>query len=494
MANLHPDVNTGTRWRIAHGSLEGCARWALIELQRAVQTSLPYVLEVRSGGDDGLRTASHLLICGTPADNPLLAELVARGLLAAPQGAGGYSLAAGASPWAAGCRFAAIAGSDAAGVLNGTVDFLARIHAARLTPDDPREARRAFDAMPDFAIAERPAAENRGIWTWGYVLYDHRRFFDRMARLKLNMVCIWNDVVPVNAAEVVACAHARGIKVIFGFHWGWGIKELDLGNPEHLRRTREAVLRIYREQYRGLGADGIYFQTATEHDRLTLGGRTVAALARDWVNDIARALLAEEPGLLIQFGLHAISIGPHAEDLAGLDERVTVVWEDAGAIPYSYEPLPAFAERPWYIPPGTETAEQTLDYSRRLAAIRPGAEFALVPKGWIKLRWGVDFEHHGPFVLGERDPAWIRRRLAERQPRWDAVNRMWLQHFPAAARFYREILACRPARLTALALVEDGMFEERIQPSVALFAQTLWNPHRPDGEILDLALSPYYAH
>ena len=54
------------------------------------------------------------------------------------------------------------------------------------------------------------------------------------------------------------------------------------------------------------------------------------------------------------------------------------------------------------------------------------------------------------------------------------------------------ILACRPARMTVTGLVEDGLFEETIQPSVAFFAETILNPRRSDAEILKLAMSPYY--
>jgi len=124
---------------------------------------------------------------------------------------------------------------------------------------------------------------------------------------------------------------------------------------------------------------------------------------------------------------------------------------------------------------------------------RPDTEFALVPKGWIALRWKTDFEHHhAPFVLGERDRAWIRHRLEERRPHWDRMNRLWMQHFPVAARYYREILDCGAPRVSVTGLIEDGMFSEEIQFSVALFAETPWNPRRADRDILDLALSPYY--
>lgn len=36
------------------------------------------------------------------------------------------------------------------------------------------------------------------------------------------------------------------------------------------------------------------------------------------------------------------------------------------------------------------------------------------------------------------------------------------------------------------ALVEDGLLEEAIQPSVALFAETVWNQRREAEDILEL--------
>ncbi|MHC4914778.1 MAG: hypothetical protein ACYTGB_04740 [Planctomycetota bacterium] len=492
MAYVHKDVHGGARWCLAHGSLEGSGSFAVCELQRELQRRLPYVLEVRPGVDDSLQAERHLALLGTREDNPLIAELVDGGKLPAPEGAGGYSLAAMDSPWAGGKKAIAVAGADAAGVLHGAIDFCARVLSARATPDDPREMRAALDEIAAMQIAGRPLVDDRGIWTWGYVVYDYRRFIDNMARLKMNALTVWNDCAPLNAREIVDYAHSRGVKVVFGFHWGWGIEGLDLTSGEHLARVRGEVLDVWRREYRDLGCDGIYFQTATEHKTRTIGDRSVAACAREWVNGIAGALLEEAPDLRVQFGLHAISIGEHYADLAGLDPRVSIVWEDAGTIPYSYEPVPEMEEASWSVPEELVTAEKTLEYSKKLAGLRPGCEFAMVAKGWIKLRWGVDFEHHGPFVLGERDRSWIRRRLEERRPRWDEANRLWTRHFPVAARFYREILGCGPPRTNVTGLIEDGMFSEEIPLSAALFAETLWNPRRPDAEILELAGSPYY--
>ena len=43
------------------------------------------------------------------------------------------------------------------------------------------------------------------------------------------------------------------------------------------------------------------------------------------------------------------------------------------------------------------------------------------------------------------------------------------------------------------ALVEDGLLEERIAPSIALFANLLWDPQADGRDLPALAHSPWYA-
>ena len=135
--------------------------------------------------------------------------------------------------------------------------------------------------------------------------------------------------------------------------------------------------------------------------------------------------------------------------------------------------------------------EEALYYSKNLASFRPGTQFAMVPKGWPYLRWGDDFEHHGHFILGEQDARWMHHRFEERQSEWNRINALWFKNYPYAARFYREISAIAPDMLATI-LLEDSGIEEVIQPSVALFAESAWNPNRPDETILQEALNPFY--
>ncbi len=489
----------GARWRLIHGPYGGLEDFAVNELQREVQDFLPYVLEVIADSEPISHDDRHLILVGTADSNRLIRKLAEEKKIELPSEPQGFVISVGDSPWGTDKRLAIIAGSDEFGVLYGVQDFNARVIAAGLTEHHPAKRREAFDSMPDVRISEYPRIQNRGIWTWGYVIYDYRKFIDNMARLKLNTLTFWTDCPPVNCRDIIAYAHSRGIKVILGFEWGWdgGDDSVSLQSDaltvSRLRKQiKQRVLHNYRANYRGLGADGIYFQTLTEFHKEKAGDVSIAAAACELVNDIAVDLLEDQPELYIQFGLHAMSVLDDYKDLQALDPRMTIVWEDAGVLPYSYNPIPAHADSGWSTPKMLGTFEKTVEYSKKLATFRKGSEFAMVAKGWITLRWEDEFEHHGPFIIGQRSANFLQQRLAERQKRWDYVNKLWMQHYPLAARFYREILDCSPPKVAVSALVEDGVFEKAIQPSVALFAETLWNPQRDDREILQLSMSPYY--
>jgi len=471
----YPRFFPGARWTIAYGDYNGVERFAIDEVQRLAQPSFPYVIDCEPASEVKPAEQEHLILVGTEKDNPLIRDLILKGALKRPAGPQGYSIAGFDSPWKKGQRVIALAGYDANGVLYGVEDFNAQIVKKALTREE-------FDSIRDFAMSETPVIQNRGIWCWGYVIYDYRRFFDHLARLKMNTIIFWNDVVPQNCREVIEYAHSRGIRVILGFQWGYDIKGLDPTSPEQRAKMRDEVVATFNREYRGLGMDGIYFQTFTENSNLTIKGKSTAEWACLWVNEISSALFKIDPKLRIEFGLHATSIRDHYVDLKPLDPRIVITWEDAGTLPFAYDP----------VTPDPASFDSTVDYAKKLADFRSNHEFSMVAKGWIQLPWQTS-EHHGPYILGERDPEWIRQRLAQRQDRWDFVNPLWAKNYPLAAKFYRAVLGVHPSVCSVTGLIDDGEFEERIQPSAALFAQTLWNPNLPDGEILKRASSPYYG-
>jgi hypothetical protein len=483
----------GTRWKVYYGDYDAVGRFAVNELQKIVQRFMPYVVEVCPATGDIPDPEAHAVLVGTPSDNPLIAKLVDLSVLAAPTAAEEYSIASLDSPWSEGRRLLVIAGADPNGVLYGAYDLDIRILSKLPITIDQMSLRKAFDEMADFSLREAPAIRNRGIWTWGYVIYDYRRFIDNMACCKMNMLTIWNDHPPLNMKEVIEYAHTHGIRVVLGYHWGWGTP-VDPNSDESLESVKAEVVWKHREYYSDLGIDGVYFQLGfTESNITEIGGKSVGALCCRWVNEISRAMLAENPVLHIQCGLHASSIMDSYVDLEDLDPRVTLVWEDAGTLPYSYTPVESYPEESFAQRKELGSVDATLEYSKKLASLRGGKEFGMVPKGWTTLDWGGEFEHHGRFILGERDADYVRQRLAIRQPQWDYHNALWFKLYPHAARFYREMVKCVDGPITATGVIEDGVFEEAIQPSAALFAETLWNPSRSDNELLVCALSTHYT-
>ena len=97
-----------------------------------------------------------------------------------------------------------IEGSDDRGVLYGAVDFYNQYIVKTEHPNTDRYWRNPFERpFPDFELISRPSIRDRGIWTWGHVIYDYRKFFDNMVKCKMNTVVIWNDHAPLNAREMI---------------------------------------------------------------------------------------------------------------------------------------------------------------------------------------------------------------------------------------------------------------------------------------------------
>ena len=281
----------------------------------------------------------------------------------------------------------------------------------------------------------------------------------------------------------------RGITIIPGFHWGWGKEGLDISKPADRTRIATDAAEMFKRDYAGRGFRSIYFQTLTEHTTREINGETVAALAAKLVNEAAVEIWKIQPNIEIQFGLHALSIGDRYNDLKTLDDRIVIVWEDAGNLPFAYDPtaLPAAS---WL--KDISGVDATLEYAKSLASFRPGTPFAMVPKGWTKLSWSNEFENHGQFILGERSAEFIRRRRDLIQSRWDYVDRHWFEYYPLAVKFYSEILNISKSGILAAGLVEDGVIEAGVPSSVALFAEMIWNPKREPGDILRNAMSSFY--
>jgi len=469
------------RWLLVYDRYDGLAKKAVNLLSGNVSAGLHYVLPAISVSDLTQEDlSSHDLICAGTAAHPLLRRFADAGCLTTPGKPQGYAVYVGESPLAPERQLIAIAGEDDAGLYYGCADFCSRYCGDVLCREGylwdaghfihPMERQ-----LTPWSVSSAPAISTRGIWTWGHVIYDYRGFFDNMALLRLNEAVIWNDRAPLNANDVVEYAHALGIRVIWGFAWGWDtgfrVDPAKLDDAA-LLQLKENVLETYEREYASAGGDGIYFQSFTELNEDRVGDKCIAEVVTGLVNDIAGELLRRHPALHIQFGLHATSVKTHLDLISKTDPRVHIVWEDCGAFPWHYET------------DKTENFPETLEFTRALLSLRGKNErFGAVLKGQMNLDWH-NFEHFDrPYILGERPGFFLRERLGKQDPTWKYVQAGWLKNLPLAARMIA-CIADRPDAIV-LGLAEDAVLERRITLPTALFAALLWDPLQDPGTLLE---------
>ena len=379
------------RWIIVFDEYEGLKEKAIEIISGMVSGFVKYVLLAKRIDDilDDEIKEFNIIAVGQATTNRLLQLCQTGGYLTIPKQSEGYSIYVGENPLNSKTQIIAIAGYDDKGVLYGCVDFCNKYcgHIAYQRGDlfGENYFNEPFNVeMPSWKYSVSPAVKTRALWTWGHVIYDYKKFFENMLKLRLKEVVIWNDCVPLNAKKVVEYAHSLGIKVIWGFAWGWAVKcdeILNSMNEKSLQTLKENVLNTYQTQYADVGGDGIYFQSFTELNTDNVGGKCIAEIVTELVNDISGALFERYPDLHIQFGLHATSVKTHLDILQKVDNRICIVWEDCGAFPYDYS-----ANK-------IENFDETVLLVKKLLTLRGETEaFGSVLKGMLKLDWEL-FEH-----------------------------------------------------------------------------------------------------
>ncbi len=375
-----------------------------------------------------------------------------------------------------------IEGYDDAGVLYGAIDFYNKYILEYERPDTDKcwLSGSETEGLPRFECSSSPSVKERGLWTWGHVIYDYRGYIDNMMKLKMNSVIIWNDFAPANAREIVNYAHSRNIRVIWGFSWLW---DTNCGSVDikHLEGHAETIFSKYEAEYADLGADGIYFQTFTELSDDHIDGVMVAKAAADFVNETVARFYAKYPSLEIQFGLHAPSVKNRLEFIKTVDSRVRIVWEDCGAFPFDYNPN------------DVEGFNETKSFVGKIVQLRGAAEkFGAVTKGLVKLDW-ASFEHaQGAYYVGVSSEYMKRNRVERKKMIWRYIQSGWLAHSDKAQEMVREMCRAKNGDLSIYALVEDGMFEQNIMYPVALYSEMLWDCEcEPEQLVQKVALRNY---
>lgn len=376
---------------------------------------------------------------------------------------------------------AVIEGFDDAGVLYGVLDFYNHYITQYEYPDaEPYWVNfLERDTLPEFEYSSAPSVKERGLWTWGHVIYDYRGYLDHMMKLKMNRIIIWNDFAPANAKDIIEYAHARNIQVIWGFSWLWdNFKDLDI---TCLDGYSEKIFEKYLAEYADLNPDGIYFQTFTETSHTLKNGILIAEAATTFVNQTAALFYRHNPKLEIQFGLHADSVKNHTEWIQKVDPRIRIVWENCGAFPFSY------------VPKEVDRFEETQKTVQAIANLRGKDDrFGAVTKGLVCLDW-AHFEHRpGALCVGVGSEAFKQNRIERKRKFWRYAQAYWLIHADKAYEMIRQMNDLKNGNLCLFALVEDGMFEENILFPVALYSEMLWDCHKDVKDLIsEVALRSY---
>ncbi len=365
----------------------------------------------------------------------------------------------------------AISGADANGVLYGCVEFCAG-YLSDIIGDGYIWGENYFEnvlekRLPKWQTTCSPAVKTRGLWTWGHVIYDYRNFFKNMAKMRLNQVVIWNDYLPFNAKDVVEYAHSFGIKVVWGFAWGWVDKCADhierVSSEENLKSIKRSVIESYKRDYADTNADGIYFQSFTELEADSVGDKCIAQTVANLVNEISNELLKEYPDLHIEFGLHATSVKNKLEFIKTVNPNIYIVWEDCGAFPYSY-----------YVK-NVDNFSETCKFTQKLLSLRGNDErFGTVLKGTLNLDWETFEYQKGNYILGEYPQDYISTRYNKKKKIWKIISGDWLEN----AGYLKDmisIIAKGSKNAIVEALVEDGIFEKTVALPVAIYAECLWD-------------------
>lgn len=366
-----------------------------------------------------------------------------------------------------------IEGFDDAGALYGAIDLYNK-YVLRYEYPNSDEYRVNFfekENIPDFYCRSAPAIKERGLWTWGHVIYDYKGYIDNMMRLKLNSVIIWNDNVPVNAKDIIEYAHSRNIKVIWGFAWLWDTDcaRFDLNS---VFEESGKIFDRFETEFGGLDVDGIYFQTFTELDRDSINGVLIADAAASFVNRTAMLFYEKYPKLELQFGLHANSVRNKLEFIKNVDKRIKIVWENLGSFPFSY------------MPTDIGNFDVTMELVRKLVALRGEDElFGVVTKGLVKLDWSTFKHSDGAHCIGISTERMKEDRIRRKAPIWRYIQSGWLANADKAYDTVRLMSRLKNRELSVFALVEDGMFERNIMYPVALLSEMLWSC---DAELNDI--------
>ena len=408
----------------------------------------------------------NVVVIGEYDDNAIIRKYVKKEEI--PQD--GYVVKVVENPENSILKIAVITGDTPAAVFYGAVDFVDDFFV-HTTPmhGGLKMANEIFNHrdLKNYESISAPKFKTRSIFTWGQPILDYRNYIENMARLKFNQIIIWNDIIPLNANDVVDYAHEFGIEIIWGYAWGWRRRCAD---PEYLKQImsdlpalKQRVIDEYVEKYSKIKGDGIYFQSFTELREEKIGGKVIAETVMEFVNDTADAMLKIKPDLHIHFGLHATSVREKMEYIAKVDPRIEILWEDCGSFPYNYDPSAV-----------NETFfEETCSYTDDLINLREVNPLGLVYKGMMTMDWERFESQAGPYVMGMESAEIIKHDEEMMQPIWKMFQAEWMRYGKYAYDITNRVLEQTGGNVN---MCQAGTLSGPIRYPLAMAAQLFWDP------------------
>ena len=439
-----PAEMRGGAWKVVYSSAEGPEGRALevlterigMHLLREGHLATPMVLPLEKDGGEKVETKRDVVVVGQPSRNATLR----RCLNGEDVPKGGYLVK---TMHEGGRNVVLLAGDTPEAVLWAAFDFLdvvAPALEAQMAGMHSRYAGTFFrdGKIPAFACRRAPQTPVRSVFSWGHVVDDYRATFREMARARFNRAILWNDRQVVNAREVVECAHSWGVKVFWGFSWGWTLsgsdrKDLDFG------KIADGIVDEWRRVWKPMGGDGIYFQSFTETRNREIAGRSIPEAVTELVNAVARRIHSEAPDLEIVFGLHSNSMKREGaeEAIAKVDPSLEILWENCGGFPF-------WETNGRVEPPDTAFCD-------RILALNPSVGLAW--KAQLRIDWKNYVSPAGPFVLGCAGERMLSRDRAVTAPRQWSFDEDWVLNGANAHEFVRHVRAGRrpPKEFNAVA-------------------------------------------
>ena len=227
------------------------------------------------------------------------------------------------------------------------------------------------------------------------------------------------------------------------------------------KSPNEDIVREWREVWRPLGGDGIYFQSFTELAKEEINGHPIAESVVGLVNRVTKRIRAESPSERIVFGLHAMSVEKRLDVIDKTDPSVEILWEDCGGFPFN-------------VGRKFDPAAHLKLTDRILAQNR---EIGLVLKGMLTQDWTRFAYQSGPYILGCASQATREEDARIVEELWKPYGEDWETRGKVAYDLVRHIQAARPNRPAALNAALNANGDVRFP--FALVAEMFWSADEP---------------